>query len=126
MRKLALLWVLIRNGTLLQGSILFWDEPEANLNPRIIKTAVEILLELQRLGVQIFIATHDYVTVKEFDLQTKKKDQVVYHSLFRDLETQQIRLQSSDSYLRLNSNSIADTFGDLYDQDTRFSGKPFR
>ena len=117
MRKLALLWLLIQNGTLLQGSILFWDEPEANLNPRIMETAVEILLELQRMGVQIFIATHDYVTLKEFDLQTKKKDQVIYHSLFRDPETQEIRLQSSGSYLQLDSNSIADTFGDLYDRD---------
>lgn len=117
MRKLALLWLLIQNGTLLQGSILFWDEPEANLNPKIIETAVEILLELQRMGVQIFIATHDYVTLKEFDLQTKKKDQVKYHSLFRDHVTQEIRLQSSDSYLDLNSNSISETFGKLYDRD---------
>ena len=27
MRKLALLWLLIRNGTLPSGSVLFWDEP---------------------------------------------------------------------------------------------------
>src|SRR5690606_33398247 len=33
MRKLALIWLLIQNGTLLSGSVLFWDEPEANLNP---------------------------------------------------------------------------------------------
>lgn len=29
MRKLGLLWLLIQNGTLLNGSVLFWDEPEA-------------------------------------------------------------------------------------------------
>jgi len=40
------------------------------------RIVVEILLELQRMGVQVFIATHDYVTLKEFDLQTKKKDRV--------------------------------------------------
>lgn len=117
MRKLGLLWILIQNGTLLKGSILFWDEPEANLNPKIMKTAVEILLELQRTGVQIFIATHDYVTLKEFDLQTKKTDQVIYHSLFRDPDTRDIRIQSTNSYLQLNPNSILDTFGDLYDKD---------
>ena len=33
-RKLGLLWLLIRNGTLQNGSVLFWDEPETNLNPR--------------------------------------------------------------------------------------------
>lgn len=117
MRKLALLWILIQNGALLKGSILFWDEPEANLNPGIMKTTVEILLELQRMGVQIFIATHDYVTLKEFDLQAKKKDQVKYHSLSRDPENNEIRIQSAGSYLQLDPNSIAETFGDLYDRD---------
>ena len=32
--KLGLLWLLIQNGTLEASSILFWDEPEANMNPR--------------------------------------------------------------------------------------------
>ena len=33
MRKIGLLWLLIKNGTLSPGSVLFWDEPETNLNP---------------------------------------------------------------------------------------------
>lgn len=33
LRKLGLLWKLIRNGLLEPGTILIWDEPEANLNP---------------------------------------------------------------------------------------------
>ena len=60
-RKIALLWQLIKNGTLEQGSVLFWDEPEANINPSHVPVLVEMLLELQRNGVQIFISTHDYV-----------------------------------------------------------------
>ncbi len=43
MRKLGLLWLLIQNGTLLKGSVLFWDEPEANLNPKLFGPLVEIL-----------------------------------------------------------------------------------
>ena len=65
MRKLGLLWLLIQNGTLLNGSVLFWDEPETNLNPKLFGPLIEILLELQRMGVQIFIATHDYAILKE-------------------------------------------------------------
>ena len=60
-RKIALLWQLIKNGTLEKGSILIWDELEANINPIHIPIIVDILLELQRNGVQIFIATHDYI-----------------------------------------------------------------
>ena len=84
LRKLGLLWLLIQNGSLLQGSVLFWDEPETNLNPRLFGPVVEILLELQRQGVQIFIATHDYLILKQLDLQTTDKDQVAYHALYRD------------------------------------------
>lgn len=72
MRKLGLLWLLIKNGTLLRGTVLFWDEPESNLNPKLFGTMMEILLELQRQGVQIFLATHDYVILKELDLRRKK------------------------------------------------------
>lgn len=32
-RKMVLLWQLVKNGTLEKGSVLFWDEPEANINP---------------------------------------------------------------------------------------------
>lgn len=72
MRKLALLWLLIQNGTLTTGSVLFWDEPETNINPRLFGVLMEILLDLQRHGVQVFLATHDYVILKELDLRQKK------------------------------------------------------
>ena len=117
MRKLALLAILIRNGTLLAGSVLFWDEPEANLNPKMVKTVVEILLELQRMGVQIFLATHDYVVLKEFDLQGKETDSLRFHSLFRSEEGGPILSSSSDKYAGIHNNAIADTFSDLYDRD---------
>ena len=71
LRKLGLLWLLIQNGTLTEGSILFWDEPETNLNPKLFGPVVEILLELQRQGVQIFVSTHDYLILKQLDLQTR-------------------------------------------------------
>ena len=54
LRKLGLLWLLIRNGSLRPGSVLFWDEPETNLNPKLYRTVVKVLLELRHAGVQIF------------------------------------------------------------------------
>jgi AAA domain, putative AbiEii toxin, Type IV TA system len=116
-RKLALLWLLIQNGTFLQGAVVCWDEPEANLNPRLIGTVVDILLELQRMGVQVFLATHDYVVLKEFDLRKKADDAVRFHALFRDAETGEIAMHSTDDYLSIYPNAIADTFMDLYDRD---------
>jgi ABC-type ATPase involved in cell division len=118
-RKLALLSLLLQNGTLLSGSVLFWDEPEANLNPNLMRVVVEVLLELQRMGVQVFIATHDYVTLKEFDLQTAPDDHVAYHALWRGEEDGTVRLSTTEDYVAIQPNAIADTFMDLYDRDVR-------
>ena len=115
MRKLGLLWRLIQNGTLLEGSVLFWDEPETNLNPKLFSSVVEVLLELQHMGVQIFIATHDYAILKEFDLQEDDEDEIVFHSLYRD--DGEIACRTSHNYLDIHPNAIAEAFDDLYDRD---------
>lgn len=116
-RKLALLWVLIQNGTILKGSVLCWDEPETNLNPKLMRTVVEILIELQRMGVQIFLTTHDYIILKEFDLQTSASDKIQYHSLYRDKESGEIAVASTESYLGISPNVIDDTFGKIVDRE---------
>ncbi|MCF6345388.1 MAG: AAA family ATPase [Thiomicrorhabdus sp.] len=116
-RKLALLWVLIQNGTLLKGSILCWDEPETNLNPRLMKTVISILVELQRMGVQIFLSTHDYVILKEFDLQIKEGDQIMYHAFDRNEECGEVGVNSTSKYLEISPNAIDETFGDLVDRE---------
>jgi ABC-type ATPase involved in cell division len=116
MRKLALIWLLIQNGTLLAGTILFWDEPEANLNPALMGEVVEVILVLQRFGVQVFLTTHNYVLLKEFDLRKEKADKIRYLSLFRD-ESGAVSSNASDSYSDVDPNAIAGTFSDLYDRE---------
>ena len=118
-RKLALLWVLIQNGTLTSGSVLFWDEPETNLNPTLFGVLMDILLELQRNGVQIFLATHDYVVLKELDLRRKSADRITFHALYRDGDDGELACRSSESYEGIHPNAIADAFGDLYDREVR-------
>ncbi|MDH4225597.1 MAG: AAA family ATPase [Deltaproteobacteria bacterium] len=120
MRKLGLLWMLIQNGTLLKGSVLFWDEPETNLNPKMFGILMEILLELQRQGVQVFLATHDYVILKELDLQRKPNDNIVFHSLYKDRDSDdRIANHSADSFLGIHPNAIAEAFADLYNREVK-------
>jgi len=66
-RKLAMLAQLVMTGAL-QNGYLFWDEPEANLNPRLIKELAPILLELSLSGIQIFIATHSLFLLRELEI----------------------------------------------------------
>ena len=117
MRKLGLLWLLIQNGTLLDGSVLFWDEPETNLNPKLFESVIGILLELQRMGVQIFIATHDYGILKELDLQRTTGDKLAYHSLFREPGGGRIACRKVRTYLDIHPNAIAEAFTGLYDRE---------
>jgi ABC-type Mn2+/Zn2+ transport system ATPase subunit len=117
LRKLGLLWILIQNGTLSKGSILFWDEPETNLNPKIMGTLINILLELQRHDTQIFIATHDYVVLKEIDLNRQKKDNIIFHALYKDIDTKEIKCQSTDELSKIHPNVILDTFSNLYNRE---------
>ena len=117
-RKLGLLYRLIQNETLTKGTMLFWDEPEANLNPQLSQMVVQILLELQRMGVQIFIATHDYVLLKEFELATTEADNVRYHTLYKDDEGV-VRHAATDDLGNLYPNAIDETFGRILDDEIR-------
>ncbi|QEP43567.1 ATP-binding cassette domain-containing protein [Ectothiorhodospiraceae bacterium BW-2] len=68
LRKLAMLARLISTGTLLGQGYLFWDKPETNLNPRLIKSIAEVIVALAHNGVQIFIASHSLFLLREIDM----------------------------------------------------------
>jgi energy-coupling factor transporter ATP-binding protein EcfA2 len=121
-RKAGMLARLLATGAIKPGvsGPLFWDEPEANLNPQLMRRLVEILLELSRNGQQIILATHDYVLLKWFDLLMNegKGDHVRFHALYRDSRGE-IRVASCDQYSQLDKNAIADSFAELYNADVK-------
>ena len=116
-RKIGVLQRLLSNGSLNPGTAgpLLWDEPESNLNPKLMKDLVLALLELARNGQQVILATHDYVLLKWFDLllDKGKGDQVRFHVLSREAETGQVLRDSMDDYRAIEPNAIAETFNDL-------------
>lgn len=121
MRKLGLLWQLIRNGTLLNGSVLFWDEPEANLSPRLFALLVGILLDLQRLGVQVFVSTHDYAMLKEIELAARPDDALRFFALYRPSAAAAIECEVSDRPFDLDHSPIAEAMTSLYDREIQRS-----
>ena len=115
-RKIALLWQLVKNGVLVRGSVLFWDEPEANINPIHIPIIAEILLNLQQNGVQIFISTHDYFLNKYLEVKRQTSDKVMFHSFFYD-DDHTVAVESAPHFKELTNNSILDTFINLYQEE---------
>lgn len=68
LRKFAMLARLIATGELLESGMLFWDEPAANLNPRLLRPIAKTILELSRQGLQVFMATHSLFLLRELEL----------------------------------------------------------
>lgn len=116
LRKIALLWQLIKNGTLERGSVLFWDEPEANINPKYIPVLAELLIMLEREGVQIFVSTHDYFLSKYIEVKKKKDSEIQYISLYKD-KTSIIKCEVEKEFELLEHNAIMDTFRQLYREE---------
>ncbi|PTQ91594.1 AAA15 family ATPase/GTPase [Nitrosomonas nitrosa] len=73
LRKLGMLARLIATGALLDKGYLFWDEPEANLNPRLIKRVAKSILDLSVVGIQVFVATHSLFLLRELEILLAEK-----------------------------------------------------
>ncbi len=71
---------LLANGTLAQQSLLFWDEPETNLNPRYMKDVANLLVDIAGHGTQVFIATHSLFMMR--DLSMLLQDSTVVKRFF--------------------------------------------
>lgn len=73
LRKLAMIARLITTGSLLDKGYLIWDEPESNLNPKLIKLSAFVILHLCNNGIQVFIASHSLFLLRELEVLSQDK-----------------------------------------------------
>lgn len=114
LRKFGLLYKLIRNGLIEKNTILLWDEPESNINPELIPVLVDIMMMLEREGVQIIIATHSYNLAKYFEVKRRENDSVLFHSLYKT--EYGVKVQSNEYFGELDNNSIIKADSKLLDE----------
>jgi ABC-type hemin transport system ATPase subunit len=118
-RKLAALVQLIMNGSLTANGILFWDEPEANLNPRLVSVVVDVLLALAKRGVQVFVTTHDYLLSHKLSLVSEYRTHpdvpIRFFAFHRPSEHDPVEVSSGDTLADLPDNPILDEFAKHYD-----------
>ena len=123
-RKLATITYLIRNGCLNANSVLFWDEPETNMNPGMIRPLVDAMMQLAKLKVQIFITTHDYFLQQYLNMYMafpeSNTDQIDirFFSLF--FEDGAIKAEMADTNSELQHNSIMEEFDAIYNREQGF------
>lgn len=102
LRKLGMLARLISTGSLLDQGYLFWDEPETNLNPKLIRQVAEAILHLSANGIQVFIATHSLFLMREIYIRMREER-------FQSLSGRYVTLNMADTGVRVSQgNSIDD------------------
>lgn len=105
LRKLAMVARLIANGSLLDGGFLFWDEPEANLNPRLVKLIARTILSISQAGVQVFIATHSLFLLREL--------YILQQTDYRSLDTRHFGLYAGEDGVEVRQGETVDDIGDI-------------
>lgn len=120
-RKLATIMYLILSGSLSKNAILFWDEPETNMNPKMIQPVVDAIIELARLGVQVFVTTHDYFIQQCFNLAAAYPpadgDSLKYNFISLYKSEAGVKLESANRLTGLTHNAIMEEFDQLYDRE---------
>lgn len=125
-RKVTALYRLVEFNWLTSGGTFFWDEPEVNLNPRWMDEIIEALVILARNGVQIFLATHSYVILKQIDLtlraqRNRKSEQVQARFFSLRSERGGSRAMWADNFADLEPNSILDQYDKMLAEDWRLA-----
>jgi len=130
LRKLACLFRLLQNLSLVKNGFLFWDEPEANLNPKLVTIVVRMLLQLASAGVQIFLASHDYLltnelalTVENPDIYKIKPQPKVRFFCASKQDDGGISFETTDDLSSLNTNPILQEYAAHYDREHSFLHK---
>ena len=98
---------------------MFWDEPEANLNPRLIKELASSIYNLSQSNIQVFITTHSLFLLRELEYlakSNKKENSVRYIGLHSDGTIEQ-------SYETSDLRDITSLDEELLQADRILSGK---
>jgi predicted ATP-binding protein involved in virulence len=88
LRKFGILQKLLTNGSLTKTTTLYWDEPESNLNPALLRKLAVVLVELSRQGFQIILATHSMSLLKQFHILSRQPAETPLPIYYFGLNTQ--------------------------------------
>jgi energy-coupling factor transporter ATP-binding protein EcfA2 len=124
-RKLAMLVRLIANGEIEKDTVLLWDEPESGLNPVLTTKVAQTIRQLAAAGVQVFVATHDYLLTSELSVLAEYKQKPDVPTRFfafsrpSDDPATPVSVQSGDLLQDLSDNPILKEFVAHYDREER-------
>ena len=101
LRKIAMLARLISTGVLLEQGYLFWDEPETNLNPKLIKVIAACILNLCQQGIQVFVASHSLFLLRELEMLSEQAE-------FKKVKQRYFSLKAGEEGVELEQGDSTD------------------
>lgn len=121
MRKLASILRLLQNGELRQTGLLLWDEPEANLNPKLVVVVARILADLAANDVQVVVATHDYLLVETLSWLARQSGKpsrlrIRFFTFERSGDGSSVEVSHADELAGLSVNRIREEYLAHYDR----------
>jgi len=115
-KKVAIFDRLLGNRYLNRNSIIFLDELESSLHPKAVVKFLDIIYMLSQSGIQFFIASHSYFTIKKLYLMAKQyNESISVISLSPDEKPLIEDLRDG-----MPDNSIIDEAVALYEAETDF------
>ena len=105
-RKLGMLARLVAVGAVGADGCLFWDEPEANLNPTLIRKVAAAILGLCLSGTQVVAATHNLFLLRELEVLLQRPE-------FSNIEQRYFALRREEIYVEVAQGEAMDAMEPL-------------
>jgi ABC-type ATPase involved in cell division len=117
LRKVASLERLLLNGSLTKNGFLFWDEPEANLNPRLTVVIADVLGSIASMGIQVFVTTHDFLLARRLSVKAGLPGQPAtrFFAFYRPQAGSPVKVAHADELAGLPDNPIEQELARHYD-----------
>ena len=113
-KKLGIFEVLNNTGNLTKKSILFIDEPENSLHPKMVRELMRFLVDISKEGVQIFMASHNSFVLNQLS-NIAIKDNYPINVYFFIKEYDYTKIDGAyDLSKEFPDNSISDEAYDMF------------
>ncbi|MCB0568964.1 MAG: AAA family ATPase [Phaeodactylibacter sp.] len=123
LNKIAQVIFLVLNGSIRRDTLLFWDEPETNLNPKYITLLANFIQALARSGVQLFVSTHDYLLAHQLSLYAEYSSTgngtpcFRFFSLYKGGDGGTTQVDAGATLSELEHNPILEEYASLQDRE---------
>ena len=126
LQKMATILYLCINGELKPESILFWDEPESNMNTTLISIIVDLIVELaKKYKVQVFVSTHDYLLSHKLSMiaeyTPEESPKMRFFSLYKN--DHKVETEVADKLIDVNNNPILEEYSAFLDLENEYMNK---